>query len=182
MAFIRKLKRNIPLHSGCDDEDPSGELQVGLEDLQEMYSVATNNAAMANTSLALEREGEHPSKGFNGYLVCQAAPRFERRKEEDVPDCVLPMPASNGVMAFNNKAMAKGMEAQSHHLKGCYRNEKLDLKAKQLQMEQVEQERAFKLQEQQMPTCFDFFSDSCYQRKTINNYIVVSMKNSQSTC
>jgi hypothetical protein len=53
------------------------------------------------------------------------------------------MPANNDIMAFN-KAMAEQMEAHSHS-KECNRHEKLALKAKQLQMKQVGQERAFVL-------------------------------------
>jgi hypothetical protein len=57
----------IPLHSTCDDEDPAGEIQLGLEDLLERYYTATIkatikatinatiNATIANTSSANAR-------------------------------------------------------------------------------------------------------------------------------
>ena len=54
MAFTRKLDSQAPMQSGCDDEE-TGDLQLGLEELLELSSAVATNATMANTSLAVFR-------------------------------------------------------------------------------------------------------------------------------
>jgi hypothetical protein len=52
MDLMRKLESRVPLNSGFDDEDILGQLQLGLEDLLEMYLAVAAKMAIANTSLA----------------------------------------------------------------------------------------------------------------------------------
>jgi hypothetical protein len=55
MTFMKRLEHCIPFDLGCDNQDPSAELQLGLEDLLEMHSAITNNTASVNASQAASR-------------------------------------------------------------------------------------------------------------------------------
>ncbi len=153
MDFMRKLKSRVPLNSGCDDEDILGELQLGrLEDLLEMYSAIAANTAMANTSVAKSRakdkeKAETLRKASLGLLSVEELRNLRGGKRKATTNCVSPMPVAD-MMAFN-KSMAERMEERMKS-KEMHRKERLALKAKQLQIKEVEQERAFKLQEQQL--------------------------------
>jgi hypothetical protein len=152
MDFMRKLESRVPLNSGCDDEDISGELQLGLEDLLEMYSAVAANTAMANTSVAESRakdkeKAETLRKASLGLLSVEELRNLRGGKRKATTNCVSPMPVPD-MMAFN-KSMAERMEERMKS-KEKHRKERLALKAKQLQMKEVEQERTFKLQEQQL--------------------------------
>jgi hypothetical protein len=145
MDFMRKLESRVPLNSGCDDEDISGELQLGLEDLLEMYSAVAANTAMANTSVAESRakdkeKAETLRKASLGLLSVEELRNLRGGKRKATTNCVSPMPVPD-MMAFKKSMASKEM----------HRKERLALKAKQLQMKEVEQERApFRLQEQQL--------------------------------
>ena len=66
-----------------------------------------------------------------------------------------PTPLANDMMSFN-KDLNERMEARSN-AKENIRKEWLALKAKQLEIKQVEQERNFQLQQQQMKMQADMF-------------------------
>jgi hypothetical protein len=68
---------------------------------------------------------------------------------------VSPTPLANDMMSFN-KDLNERMEARSN-AKENIRKEWLALKAKQLEIKQVEQERNFQLQQQQMKMQADMF-------------------------
>ena len=161
MAFIKKFERSVPMNSGCDDEDRLTELQLGLEELLVRYSAATNNAAMLNTSLAAEREKDKKEAkalrdaSMGEFSVEQLRNLRQAGKRKHAPNCVSPIPSNNDIMAFH-KAANKRMEARGR-TKESISKEKLVLKAKQLQMKEVEQERAFKLKEQELKLQADMF-------------------------
>ena len=71
------------------------------------------------------------------------------------PNCVTPIPTNNDVMAFHKPANER-MEAQSR-TKESLSKETFVLKAKQLQMKDVEQERPFKLKEQELKLQADMY-------------------------
>ena len=54
IAFTRKLDSQAPIQSGCDDEQ-TGDLQLGLEELLELSLAVATNVTMTNTSLAVSR-------------------------------------------------------------------------------------------------------------------------------
>ena len=66
-----------------------------------------------------------------------------------------PTPLANDMMSFN-KDLNERMEARSNANENI-RKELLALKAKQLEIKQVEQERNFQLQQQQMKMQADMF-------------------------
>jgi hypothetical protein len=68
---------------------------------------------------------------------------------------VSPTPLANDMMSFN-KDLNERMEARSNANENI-RKELLALKAKQLEIKQVEQERNFQLQQQQMKMQADMF-------------------------
>jgi hypothetical protein len=51
----RELEHRIPFDSGCDNQDPSAELHLGLEDLLGMHSAITINTTTVNASQAASR-------------------------------------------------------------------------------------------------------------------------------
>ena len=159
MAFTRKLNSQAPMQSGCDDEE-TGDLQLGLEELLELSSAVATNATMANTSLAVSRaqdkeKAETLRKASLGALSVNDLRNLRSGKKRKTANCVSPTPLANDMMSFN-KDLNERMEARSN-AKENIRKEWLALKAKQLEIKQVEQERNFQLQQQQMKMQADMF-------------------------
>jgi hypothetical protein len=74
MVMIKKVERQVPLKSGCDDEIEESELQMALEDLSVMYAASLNSAASLTTSVSAARakdkeDAEIARRGAMGELT-----------------------------------------------------------------------------------------------------------------
>jgi hypothetical protein len=74
MALIKKVERQMPFKSGCDDEIEESELQLVLEDLSVMYAASLNATTSLTTSVTAARakdkeEAETAYRGAMGELT-----------------------------------------------------------------------------------------------------------------
>jgi len=116
---------------------------------------------MANTSLAVSRaqdkeKAETLRKASLGALSVNDFRNLRSVKKRKTANCVSPTPLANDMMSFN-KDLNERMEARSNANENIRKEELLALKAKQLEIKQVEQERNFQLQQQQMKMQADMF-------------------------
>ena len=56
MVFAKKYQNEQPFRSGCDDDDPPGEIQQGIESLYEMWQDFSNSNKGAKESLDREKK------------------------------------------------------------------------------------------------------------------------------
>ena len=59
MTYIKKQQNDVPFQSGCNDQAPSSELEMGLGDLYELYSEKICDAKMASTSVAARKREDN---------------------------------------------------------------------------------------------------------------------------
>jgi hypothetical protein len=71
MTFMKRLEHHIPFDLGCDNQDPSAELQLVLEDLLEMHSAITNNTASVTHHKRLVGSGKR--RILKSFEVLQCA-------------------------------------------------------------------------------------------------------------
>ena len=164
MALIKKVERQVPFKSGCDDEIEESELQLALEDLSVMYAASLNATASLTTSVAAARakdkeDAETARRGAMGKLTkeemqkLKAGKRGRGRTDDATPNkralsttakLVSPAGAIGGADAFASQ-MANRIALQE---------KKLALKEKKMTMELQQQkenrDREFKMQEQMM--------------------------------
>jgi hypothetical protein len=158
LAFMKTLESQVPMRSGCDDEDDPTDLQQAFEELLELSSAGSNKAAICNASVAATR-AEDKRKADVRRKSSLGEPSIEDlrdlragKKKKARPTCVSPG-TNDGDLAVLKK-------------------EKLTLEAKKLEFDVVEKERAHKLQEQNMKMqaeLFQFFKEQFSRRESDGN-------------
>ncbi len=136
------------------------EIFKGLDELLELSSAVATNATMANASLAVSRAQDKEKadilrEASLGALSVDNLLNLRSGKKRKTANCVSPTPVANDIMSFN-KDLTEQMEAISEAEEDI-RKEWLALIAKQLEIKQVEQDRNFQLQQQQMKMQADMF-------------------------
>jgi hypothetical protein len=181
MSVMKKIENEVPFKSGCDDEDAS-ELQLGLEELLELHSAASSaatnsNAASAATKADDKKKAEQLRQASLGMLSPEEKRdlRNGKRRKTTAP-FVLPPPMSNNHVMTDS--FTEDIEARIQERKqkrDSDRNEKHALKAKQIELEkdrfrlqeetakkriemdQLREDRIFRLQEQSLQLQAEMF-------------------------
>ena len=179
--FMKKLESQVPMRSGCDDEDDPTDLQQAFEELLELSSAVSNKAAICNASVAVTRakdmrKADVLRKSSLGELSIKDLRDLRAgKKKKAKPICVSPG-LNDGDLAALNAGMSERREAKirDREEKNRLKKEKLALETKKLEIDVVEKERAFKLQEQNMKMqaeYFQFFKEPFSRRESdgINN-------------
>jgi hypothetical protein len=179
MAFMKKLESEVPMRSGCDDEDDPTDLQKTLEELLELNSAVSNKAAICNASVAAtraedKRKADVLRKSSLGELSIEDLRDLRAGKKKKArPTCVSPGPNDSDLAALS-AGMTERREAKirDREEKNRLKKEKLALEAKKLEIDVVEKERAYKLQEQNMKMqaeYFQFFKEQFSRRELDGN-------------
>jgi hypothetical protein len=145
-------------------------MQCFIDRETELSSAMSNKAAICNASVAAtraedKRKADELRKSSLGELSIEDLCDLRAGKKEKArPTCVSPG-TNDGDLATLNSGMSKRREAKirDREEKNRLNKENLALEAKKLEIDVVEKERAFKLQEQNMKMqaeYFQFFKDS----------------------
>jgi hypothetical protein len=183
MSAMKKIQSEVPFRSGCDDDEVASDLQTGLEELLQMHSSASSAAANTNAaSTANKEEDKRNAESMRRASMGTMTPKERRdlqngKKRKTTAPCVSPPPISNDPAVMMD-SFTEDIEARIEDRKqkrDSNRNEKHALKAKQIELEkerfrlqeetakkqmemdQVREDRIFRLQEQSLQLQADMF-------------------------